>query len=289
MKKLLALTTAIALTVLLLAGCTKDGAESSASPSAANVAATKIVIGNSGGPRPYSYQQDGTENYIGYDRDVIAEVDKLLAQYEFEFQVTDFPSIFTGINSGLFQMGVNNITKKPEREAQWLFGKEPYTYNGQVIVTRKDDTSINGIGDLGGKKVYLPGTGLFSDIFVDTYNKAHPDNPIIGVPTGTTSVAGYEDLINGVVDFGFNEYWGLKISQQNYPEQFESLRVVTLPPEEASQIEDPLGWYIYPKTEAGQTLADAVDGAIVQLKANGKLKELAVKWFGEDGLPEWFK
>jgi len=276
--KITALLLVISIIAVLLTGCAKKEQSS----------ATKILIGNSGGPQPYSYQPEGSEEFVGYDWDVIAEIDKLLPEYEFEFQVTDFPSIFTGINSGLFQMGVNNITKKPEREAQWLFGKEPYTYNGQVIITRKSDTDINGIADLGGKKVYLQGTGLFSDIFVDTYNKEHADNPIIGVPTGANTVVGYEDLIAGVVDFSFTEYWGLKISKQNYPEQFESLRIVTLPAEEAAQIEDPLGWYIFPKTDDGQKLADAVDGAIVTLKENGKLKELAIKWFGEDGLPEWF-
>jgi len=278
LSKFFALLLVIA-TVLALSACGKTDA---------NTNVTKIIIGNSGGPKPYAYQEDGTETYIGYDYDIIAEIDKLLADYEFEFQVTDFPAIFTGINAGLYQMGVNNITKKPEREAQWLFGKEPYTYNGQVIITRKDDTSINTLEDLGGKKVYVSGSGLFSDIFVDTYNKEHPDNPIIAVPSGTTSSQGYEDLIAGIVDFGFTEYWGLKISKQNYPEQFESLRIVTLDPAEAAQIEDPLGWFIFPKTEDGQKLADAVDAAIVTLKENGTLRALAVKWFGEDGLPEWF-
>jgi ABC-type amino acid transport substrate-binding protein len=250
--------------------------------------ARTIVIGNSGGPKPYSYQEDGTNNYIGYDRDVIAEIDKLLPEYEFRFEVTEFPAVFTGINAGLYQMGVNNITKKPEREAQWLFAKEPYSFNGQVIVTRIDDRSINSINDLGGKSVYLPGTGLYSDIFVDTYNKEHPENPITGVPSNVDGAVVFEDLINGIVDFAFTEYWGLAIRKQNYPEQFEHLRIVSLPDEEARQIEDPLAWYIYPKTEEGQELADAVDGAIVALRKSGKIRELAVKWFGENGLPEWF-
>ncbi|MDR3209992.1 MAG: transporter substrate-binding domain-containing protein [Oscillospiraceae bacterium] len=252
------------------------------------ITVTKIIIGNSGGPKPYSYQEDGSENYVGYDRDVIAAIDELLPEYEFEFQVTEFPAIFTGINAGLYQMGVNNITKKPEREAQWLFGQEPYSFNGQVIVTRLDDTSINSIEDLGGKKLYVPGTGLYTDIFADSYNKAHPDNPIITVTSGIDGAVGYEDLINGVVDFAFGEYWGLKIRKQSYPEQFEVLRILSLSDEEARQIEDPLAWYIYPKTEDGQDLADAVDEAIAELRTSGKIRELAVKWFGEDGLPEWF-
>ncbi|MDR0445425.1 MAG: transporter substrate-binding domain-containing protein [Oscillospiraceae bacterium] len=294
MKKLFSILTALAITAIILSGCSPSGGDN-ASPSDGNIttpsdiSVTRVNVGNSGGPRPYSFQQDGSENFIGYDWDVLAEIDALLPEYEFDIQVTDFPAIFTGLNSGLFQMGANNITKKPEREAQWLFGKQPYTYNGQVIITRADDTSINGIADLGGKRVYLRGTGLFSDIFADTYNKEHPDNPIIGVPSGVDSVVGFEDLINGVVDFAFSEYWGLKISRQSYPEQFEALRIVTLPDEEARQIEDPLGWYVFPKDDAGARLADAVDGAIVMLRENGTLRELAIKWFGEDGLPEWFE
>jgi ABC-type amino acid transport substrate-binding protein len=302
MKKLLSTITLLLAFLFLLTACqskapaSAGGAGSPTPPASGSettseepaVEAQKILIGNSGGPNPYSYLDEATEEYVGYDRDVIAEIDALLPQYTFEFEVSDFPSIFTGIDAGRYQMGVNNITKKPEREERWLFGQEPYSFNGQALLVAKDNTDINSIYDLGGKKVYTSNTGLFSDIFIDTYNKEHPDDPIITLPTGADDTKNIEDLISGVVDFSFTEYWGVKIRQQNYPEQFTQLRVVPLPDEEAKQIEDPLAWYIFPRTEDGQALADAVDGAIRDLKASGKLREIGGKWFGEADLPEWF-
>ncbi|MDR2421543.1 MAG: transporter substrate-binding domain-containing protein [Oscillospiraceae bacterium] len=256
-------------------------------------AAKKVLIGNSGGPRPYAYLSDDEETYIGYDWELIAAIDEILPEYEFEIEVTEFASIFAGVDSGRYLLGMNNITKKPEREEKYLFGKEFYSYNTHGLLVRKDNTDIHGVEDLGGKKVYTAGDGvLFSDVFYRAFNEQHPDNQIETVLSGADSAKTTQDLVDGVVDFALSSAVSFEISKNNFPELYEQLELRPLTPEQTKEIEDPYAWYIFPKTDEGQALADAVDGALVELAGTGKMQELSIKYFGfnmtgrnDDGSP----
>ncbi|MDR2615561.1 MAG: transporter substrate-binding domain-containing protein [Oscillospiraceae bacterium] len=267
--------------------------DSGAAPDETPIAAKKVLIGNSGGPRPYAYLSDDEITYIGYDYELIAAIDELLPEYDFEIEVTEFASIFAGVDSGRYLMGMNNITKKPEREEKYLFGKEFYSYNTHGLLVRKDNTDIYDIEDLGGKKVYTSGDGvLFSDVFYRTFNEQHPGNEIITVLSGADSTKTTQDLVDGVVDFALSSAVSFEISKNNFPELYEQLELRPLTPEQTKEIEDPYAWYIFPKTDEGQALADAIDGALVELAATGKMQELSIKYFGfnmtgrnDDGSP----
>ena len=96
-------------------GCTtqESAAESDAAQGSAtsdNTEKTKIIVATTGtGPSPFIFQGDDG-NLDGYDIAVIKEIFSRLPQYELEFQTTEFASIFTGIDAGYYQMGVNNIS-----------------------------------------------------------------------------------------------------------------------------------------------------------------------------------
>jgi len=105
--KIITLLLAGVLTVGTLTGCGKK-AEANADGS------EKIVIkaATSGNPRPFTYIGDDGE-LLGQNIELIQAVFDRLPQYELEIEVTEFPSIFTGIDSNLYQLGVNNIAKNP--------------------------------------------------------------------------------------------------------------------------------------------------------------------------------
>jgi polar amino acid transport system substrate-binding protein len=305
-RKVIALLIALTLLVAVFAGCAaKDEPSASTTPTAnapagddtaapaeTPVKVTHVLIGNSGGPRPYGYLADDNETIIGYDRDVIYAIDELLPEYEFEFSTTEFASIFAGVDSGLYQMGVNNITKKPEREEKYLFGTEFYSYNTNAFLVVKGRTDIKSINDLGGKSVYTQGDGvLFSDVFYNSYNEAHPDNPIKTKLSGADSLKQLQDLIDGVVDFALTGPISYNINKEQYPDLYAQVDYIPLPAEEAQQIEDPAAWYIYPKTDDGQKLSEAVDSALQQLISTGDLQRISTEWFGFNNTghahPDW--
>ncbi|MDR2043624.1 MAG: transporter substrate-binding domain-containing protein [Clostridium sp.] len=279
---------------LLLAGCQSSatGGKSAAADTSANSQSaeasappaetvTKILVGTHGSPRPYLFT-DENDNLDGYDAAVVREIDSLLPQYEFEYELTDFASIFGGIDSGRYQMGDNNFTRKPEREEKYLFGNEYYVYNSTVAVVRKGYAEIKALEDLGGKKTYIGSDGGFAQIFIENFNETHSDNPINGVYADVEIIKSLQDVADGGIDFTFLEAAMFDAYLGEFPDLKEKLEYVTFTDEETQSIQDPYGWFLFARTDEGQKLADAVDGAIRELAASGRLKELSEQYFGFD-------
>ena len=45
----------------------------------------------------------------------------LIPEYDLEIEVTDFPSVFAGLNAGSYQIGVNNFSYNEERAESYLY------------------------------------------------------------------------------------------------------------------------------------------------------------------------
>jgi len=288
MKKTILIMLALILLLSLLTACGggNSGGGSASNPPASQApaptaAVTTIKVGTAGSPKPYIFTDDDN-NVIGFDADVVAAIDELLPQYEFVYELTDFKSVFTGVDAGIYQMGDNNITRKPEREEKYLFGNEYYGYNITGLIVRADDDSIQSLEDLVGKKTYTSGSGLFSQVFLERYNETHADNPVELIYSNADSRKQYQDLQDGLIDFEFTEYviWAAYLDE--FPEYADTLKFVYLSDEETKSVQDPLSWFIFQKNADGEALAAAVDGALRTLKENGKLDELGQKWLGYD-------
>lgn len=87
----------------------------------------------------------------------------------------------------------------------------------------------------------------------------------------------YQQIAEGQVDFLAQELGVLR----SYEEQFGIDLDYLLPTkEEQEQMQNPAGYWLFPKTEEGEKLQQAVDGAFRTLKENGTLVELAEKYYG---------
>ena len=286
MKKTVSIILAIVSLLLLLTACGGGNSSSSASiPPASQApaapAVTTIKVGTGGSPKPFIFTDDNNQ-VIGFDADVVAAIDELLPEYAFVYELTDFAAIFTGVDAGIYQMGDNNITRKPEREEKYLFGDEYYGYNYTGLIVRANDDSIQSLEDLAGKKTYTSGSGGFGQIFFESYNEKHADNPTELIYTSADTRKQFQDLQDGVIDFTFMESVMWDSYKVEFPEYAETLKFIFLSDEETKEIQDPLSWFIFAKNEEGQKLASAVDGALRTLKENGKLNEISQKWLGYD-------
>lgn len=283
MKKIIKKAAVVFLAGALLTGCGNGGTQESAAATGTsnNVEVKKVLVGTGASAKPYIYT-DENDNVTGYEAELIRAIDELLPEYEFEFEKTDFASMFLGIDSGRYQMGANNITKKPEREEKYLFADEYDLYNYTVAIVRKDDDSIKTLEDLGGKTVYVSGSGGFSQLFVETFNENHADNPIHTEYSDADSLKVYQDIVAGVVDFTLTEEVMFNSYTEEYPELRDSLKFVKFTDEETKQIQDPYGWFVYPQTEDGEALKAAVDKALIELKENGTVTEISEKYLGFD-------
>lgn len=243
---------------------------------------TRVLVGTDGATRPYTYYDENNE-LTGYDIAVVKAVDELLEDYTFEFEVTEFTSIFAGIDSGRYGMGANNISKNEEREEKYYFGNQYYLYNNAVIVVQKGRTDIQSLEDLSGKRTPYKPDGTYLQKFLDTYNEQHPDAPIDTFFTDQDSLKTYQDIMNGSVDFMLSEEIIIDAMMDEYN---LDLDIIQLDHEEAIQVMNPEGYFIFPKTEEGEKLRDAVDGALQQLIEDGTLTRLSNEFLGHDYSPD---
>ena len=291
---------AVVMTALsLLAGC-GGGSTSSAQPAASGQAsgsssrtqeadapagetaeATTILIGTGGSPKPWLWvEEDGT--IAGYDAEVIYAVDELLPQYEFVFEKTEFASLFTGVDSGRYVMAVNNFAWREERAEKYLYGDEYVCYEKKVIIVKKGNTDIKSLADIGGHSTYTSGTGLASQLFLEDYNVKNPDNPVELVFSDADTLKTIQDIVAGVVDFGFLDQPMLSVYLESYPSLYEDLDIIELTDEETESINPPYTYFIFARTAQGEEVKAAVDGALRELKDNGKITELSLEYIGYD-------
>lgn len=291
---------AVIITALtMLAGCGNSGNTSvaPASPSeqisettvqnqelsapAADVPVTTIIIGTGGKPKPWLWvDEDGRVS--GYDAEVIYAIDELLPQYEFQFEVTEFASLFTGVDSGRYTMAVNNFNWREDRAEKYLFGEEYVCYEKEVIYVRKGFDRIHSLEDIGGFKTFTDGSGLMTQLFLEDYNEQHPDNPVELVYSDADTLKVFQDIQAGVADFGFLGLPQLENYLEIYPSFYDDFDIIDLTDEEVEQICSPYTYFIYAKTPEGEELKEAVDGALKELKENGTITELSLQYIGYD-------
>ena len=240
-----------------------------------------VLVGTGGSPKPWLWvNEDGS--IAGYDAEVIYAVDELLPQYEFVFEKTEFASLFTGVDSGRYIMAVNNFAWKEERAEKYLYGDEYVCYEKKVIIVKKGNTDIKSLADIGGHSTYTSGSGNASQLFLEDYNEKNPDNPVELVFSDADTLKTIQDIVNGVVDFGFLDQPMISVYLESYPSLYEDLDIVELTDEEAESVNPPYTYFIYAKTDEGEEVKKAVDGALKELKTNGTIKSLSEKYIGYD-------
>ncbi len=138
----------------------------------------KIVAATGGGPRPLVYTDDNGV-ITGHNTELLRAIFAKLPQYELEIvQVDGLASIITGVNSGIYQLGFNNLARNEEREKLVRY-TDPIMVNEYLVVFRKDikvdpDKDLSQFAGL----TYVGGAGNDKTTVIEDYNEAHPDAPI---------------------------------------------------------------------------------------------------------------
>ncbi|USB33598.1 transporter substrate-binding domain-containing protein [Paenibacillus sp. YPG26] len=268
MKRKLAFLTALGLLVAMIAGCGAPKEETpSATVKAANGPAVKKIIVGTGTQFTNVCFIDENGKLTGYDVELVKELDKRLPEYEFEFQTMDFSSLLLSLETKKIDFVAHQMEKNPEREAKYLFNKEPYSIFLNKVVVPKTNTDIKSIDDLKGKKVITSATSNEAYILQE-YNKKNKDAIEI-VYSNAPSNDRTNQILTGRVaatittDFALNDM-----------PNGDKLKTVG----DALTHSDVL--FVLRKDE--QELSDKLDQAIKELKADGTLAKLSIQWLGQD-------
>ncbi|MFJ2369536.1 amino acid ABC transporter substrate-binding protein [Microbacterium sp. NPDC087665] len=221
-----------------------------------------LTVGTEGTYRPFSFHADnGAGELTGYDVEIIEAVaDKL--GLEVQFEETQWDAIFAGLDAGRFDVIANQVTINDEREEKYLFS-DAYTVSPGVIVVAEDDDSISSFADLDGKTTAQSLTSNWNDLATESGAKVE------GVEGWAQAV---ELLRQGRVDATIND----KLTFLDY-ETTNSPTGLKI----AAETDD-AGEQAFAFTTDKESLVEAVDAALEELRADGTLAEISEKYFGED-------
>lgn len=152
--------------------CGGSGSSKSDSKSSGGTKTVTVKAGTGANVKPYTYVGDDNET-TGYDVEVLKEVFDRLDGYDLQIEVTDIPSVFSGVTSGTYQIGVNNFSYNEERAKSYLYSY-PYDKIGYVFITKKGAPEVKTFADAAGKS-FEGQSGVSVTTAIENWNEKNPD------------------------------------------------------------------------------------------------------------------
>jgi cystine transport system substrate-binding protein len=211
---------------------------------------------------PFNFKDGKSGQLAGYDVDVARALAAKLGLKP-EFVSTEWSAILAGLAAGKYDVIVSQVGITAKREQGFDFS-QPYTYSSpQLIVRRNESASYTTLADLKGKRLGVGQGSVF-----EQQAKAVPGIEVKSYPAAPENL---QDLAFGRIDAALND----------------SLMVAYLL--KHSQLPIRAGARVGAVERMGVALRKgqpkfkaAVDQALAELRADGSLKAMSVKWFGSD-------
>jgi polar amino acid transport system substrate-binding protein len=260
------------------------GTEKNAAPGrSTGVAKTVIYAATAGMPRPFTYVNENNQ-LEGHNIELIQAIFDRLPQYELRFEVTDFPSIFSGLDSDRYQLGVNNFGMNDERRQKYVFS-DPIFKNADIVAfsptAKIPSDKISSFRQLAGLTT-INATGNNASTILENYNRSNPDAQIKLNYTDADVVTQVQDVENGKYDFILLD----KPLYDEYVKVYDlKLKAVEITPELLAVITNsPYTYFIIAK--GNEKLADEINGVYRELVKNGTSRAINLKYFGSDYTPD---
>lgn len=279
MKKFLLMVLVLAITAASFLGCSNKVNNSSSNSSTTEVLdsvkenasisamlpdeiknAGKISVGLDDAYPPMEFRDD-TNALVGFDIDFGNAIGKKLGM-KIEWVTTAWDGILPALKAKKFDMILSGLSITDKRKEEINYS-EPYISGGPIIITSNDNTSIKNPDDLKDKVVgvQLGSTGENAVNAIDGVKEIKKYNKIIEALMDLNA-----KRIDAVVadDQVGRYYTGLDLDKYSIANKMN---------------EEPFGIGFRKEDEV---LRDTVQKAIEDLKADGTLSKISLKWFKTD-------
>lgn len=243
---------------------------SSKSSTATNSKVKTIKIAGVNDAKPFTYI-DESGNLSGYDGEVLQAINKKLPQYKFEYSGMDQGAMLLGVQSGKYDLGTCHLYKNSDREQKFLFTEQPFGLSDLRLIVKKGRSDIKTLADMVGKKlVPIPANDARYTI-VQEYNKTHPDKQVKLETIDSLNAADtFKMVASGQYDAAIYPAPAYEAVQKQLNLDIKLAGTVTKVPT----------YFVLNKKDT--QLGKDIDKALKQLKADGTLSKLSLKWYGED-------
>lgn len=219
-----------------------------------------LKIGTEGTYSPYSYH-DEEGNLVGFD----VEIARLIAEklgVKAEFVETKWDAMIAGLDAKRFDIIANQVGITQERKEKYDFS-EPYTYIHGVLIVGKDNEEIKTFEDLAGKKS--------AQTLTSNWGKTAE-----GYGAELVGVDGFDQSIELIASKRADATINSQVALYDYLKQKPDAPVKVV-----ATAGDPSIVGI-PVRKGEDSLYEAVNQAILELKEDGTLTELSLNYFGVD-------
>ena len=202
----------------------------------------EIVIATEGTWAPWTYT-DENGTLVGFDVEIATAIAEKLG-VKATFVTVEWDGILAGIDSGRYDIAAFNRT---------------------ALVVRGDNEDIKSFEDLKGKKTTNSIASTYM-ILAEEYGAE-----VVGVDTLDQTIM---QVLTGRADATLNSEVSIADYMQKRPDA--NIKIVALT-EEANLVAIPTR-----KTDDSASLLEAINQAIAELREEGKLSEISMKYFGRD-------
>lgn len=250
-----------------LTGC---GRKSSSSGSKV----TTVVFGIRQDLTPNSYI-DSNGKPTGENVEVMEAVDKLLPQYQFQYDAVDSDSNLVGVESGKYAGSLGNYFKTSEREEKYLFPQANISAGTLGFIVLKKYSGLKSYSDVASKGLTVVPKPASDAVYATIlqYNKSNPNNKVKCDTVADKIAVG--TACQMVLDGRYDVAVFLKDNYTSVKSTVDPKDQLVFVP--FDQIKT---WVIFGKNQT--ELANAYDGAMKKLEANGTLSKISEKYYKEN-------
>ncbi|MFO7572833.1 MAG: transporter substrate-binding domain-containing protein [Gaiellaceae bacterium] len=234
---------------------------------------------------PQSELNQQTNEYEGFDIDVAKEIADRLG-VEIAWEAPSWETLTGGNWAGRWDVSVGSMTITPER-AEVLHFTPPYYYTPASIAVHSDNTTINGVEDLDGKRIGVCGACTYDTYLQGTLEIAQdPSGEAVAIesPIENPQIQTKETDILAIDDLALGDGRRLDAVISALPtlqEAINSGKVIKIVGEPVYQ--EPLSVALDRNSQLDpQSLLDRISEIIEEMHEDGTLSELSEKWYGTD-------